>query len=121
MKRIIRLTESDLTRIVRRIINESASPKTISDKLKLKGIPNNKINLLQLQNENTWVLQITTENKNVLSISYPVLVDEIPSKSTTMVTVIIDNKEKNMSFDSAVTTVVNEYNKRKLPTSKRNG
>ena len=51
----------------------------------------------------------------------PVLIDEIPSKSTNMVTVTIDRKEKNMTFDSAVSVVTNEYNKRKLPTSKKNG
>lgn len=110
------ITESQL-----RLLTESYGPKTISDKLKLKGIPSNKINVLKLGGENTWVVQVTTETKDVLAISYPVLIDEIPSKSTNMVTVDIDRKEKNMTFDSAVSVVTNEYNKRKLPTSKKNG
>ena len=114
-----RLTESDLNRIVRKVINESYGPNTLSDKLVQNGIPKSKINLIKSSYENTWVIQVITQKRDIISISYPVLIDEMPSKDKSKVTVTVNGIEKNVSFDMSVPLVCSEYKKGNIPTSIR--
>jgi hypothetical protein len=58
MKRIVRLTESDLTRIVRRVINEQASPATYPDILISEETMNKGRNLSMKYLEGSSILAV---------------------------------------------------------------
>lgn len=112
MKRIIKLTELDLTRIVKKVIMESITPSSVSSTLIRLGIPNSDINSFGSTTEGSWVVRVNTKKPwpmDTLSISYPALNDELVSSDNTKVRVKIGKNEFNTSLSDATNKVSSKY------------
>jgi hypothetical protein len=75
MKKIIRLTESDLTRIVRRVINEADDEKLVILKQKINGIKNTGTIEVSVTNQNA---NVSFTDKYGKSVNENILVSDFP-------------------------------------------
>jgi hypothetical protein len=100
MKRIIRLTESDLARIVKRVINESVSSKEIENHFKNKGYRLTNQNLVKTCGNLTSELKIIKNNDG--SVSKIMETQKVKNKNGEVMTSYADHDVSKKTTEYAI-------------------